>query len=887
MKKLLALFFVGVFVHTSIAQEIPSNIDPNQLTPSQIAQIDIDKLSDAQIQIFVQRFEESGLSEQEMEFALKARGLPEIQISKLKARMIELKRKGIQSGTGFDRMRSRETSPPTEQDIYDVLSGSYQELIEKDEFELQSKIFGFNIFKSELLTFEPNLNIATPKNYILGPGDEIVIDIWGASEQTYQETISPDGYIKIPNVGPVYLSGYTIEKAQQRLKSRLSQIYAGLNPQGGRPANTFSQISLGQVRTIRVSVIGEVLRPGTFNISSLATIGNALYLSGGPNVNGSLRNIELIRNGKVIKSFDGYDFLVRGKQAENVRIEDQDIIRITPYEHRVEIIGEVKREGIYEVKENETFADLVHFAGGFTEQAYSGLIKVKRNNGATREFLDVTTDEIDKVNPKNGDIVKVEGIINKFENRVQVRGAVYREGDFELTEGLTISGLIQKAQGLRGDAFLDRGTIYRIQEDLSTAAIPFNFRRILKGEEEDVLLSREDVVKISSIYDLTEEFYVQIFGEVRNPSVYPFAHNMTVEALILQAGGLRESASGAHIEIARRVKEAEGNVKETAEIFSYSIDEKLALKDAANDFILMPFDQVFVRRSPAYQTQVNIKVEGEAQFPGAYALKKKDERVSDMINRAGGLTPEGFAQGATLIRRTEFNPPKSDDLQRLENLNELKTTSLENIEESGNYETVESENLMLKRIGDVESDIEEYNEAEDAEVGREGINVRRQKLDRILERDSIDTEQAAIKFETIGIDLKQILENPGSKYDLILQDGDVISIPRKLETVRLRGEFLYPSTVRFDDTNSFRDYVAQAGGFSDNAKKSKAYVIYANGSVDRTRKVLFWNNYPRVERGAEVIVPKKPEGKGLSPVEVVAIASALATLALTINSLAR
>jgi len=887
------LFFSIIFLVTkvSLAQEkIPEDFDPSQISASQLGTLNIDDLSDAQLRMFMQRFEDSGLSEQELMNALRLRGMPEAQIDKLKQRMATISTTSKRTGAGQDRVRSEQQAPMKEDELFQTLTKDYEELLDEKKKEKLSKIFGYDLFNSEGLTFEPSLNVPTPRNYTLGPGDEVIVDVWGASEQTYQEIISPDGYIKIPNVGLIYLNGLSIERASERIIDRLTEIYAGLRRSGGQAPNTFAQVSLGQVRTIRVSVIGEALKPGTFNISSLSTIGNVLYLCGGPNLNGSLRNIELLRNGKVENTFDVYDFLIEGELADNVRLQDQDIIRIVPYENRVEVKGEVKRPGLYETRPEETFNDLIRFTGGFTENAYSGLIKVVRNNGHTKQFLDLTKSEFDEASPKNGDLVTVEAIVNRFENRVQVRGAVFREGEYELSEGLTLMELIDKAQGLRGDAFLERGTIYRTQDDYSTEVISFNLRDMLKNEAEDIALQREDIVNISSIYDLKEEFYIQVFGEVKYPGVYPYSELMTVEDLLLKAGGLRESASGSKVEVARRVRERDETkeINETAKIFTFDINKSLALDATASDFKLKPFDQVYIRKSPSYQQQINVKVEGEVNYPGLYALKKKDERISDLIERAGGLTLEAFPAGANLIRRTEYNPPKPDNLVRLEALDKLRTEKEKLLEkQDANYTLSETEELLLQRLQEVEALLEEYEELEDAGQGREGVSVRRQRIEKLLENDSLLQEETVVpKFETIGINLASILENPGSKYDLILNDGDIISVPKELETVRMRGEFLYPITVRYDDKYGFRDYVSQAGGFSDEAKKSKSYVVYANGSVDKTDKFLFWNVYPRVERGSEIIVPEKPERRKMSPGEIIAISSSLASIALVISQIA-
>jgi protein involved in polysaccharide export with SLBB domain len=898
MNPLSKIFFTALFALTFLsgisvlAQNIPE--EAQNITPDQIASIKIDQLSDAQIRIFMERFAETGMSDDDLRAALELRGMPVAEIEKLFTRMQQIRLSGpTKADAGYDKARTR-TEPEKRENAYlDYLTEDYETLIEEEISEKNKRIFGYKLFRTEYLTFEPPTNIPTPVDYQLGAGDEIIIDVWGASEFTYQEMISPDGYIKIPNVGPIYLTGLSMQDAQKRVFNKLSQIYSGLR--GSNP-NTFLQTSLGQVRTVSVTVIGEVLRPGNYSVSALATAFNALYLSGGPNENGTFREIEVIRNNKVHITIDVYDFLVEGIQKNNITLRDQDIIRVKPYQNRVEVVGEVKREGIYEAIETDDFNDLIRFTGGFTENAYREVIKVRRNNGSEKSFLDINSDERDNFTPKNGDYVFVEGILERFNNRVIIKGAVFREGEFELSEGLTVSELIDKAQGLRGDAFLERAVIVRTNPDFSTSVIPISVRKILKGAEEDITLKREDVVKISSIYDLREEFYVTIKGEVNSPGTFPYHANMSVEDLILLANGLRESATGSRVEVARRFAGSdEENTDITAEIFSFDIDKNLELNDNDASFDLKPFDQVFIRRAPNYQRQINIRVEGEARYPGIYALKKKDERISDLIKRAGGITDEGYPSGATLIRRTEFNPPKTDVRENLEKLSELRDRNEYWIDPDDQSATPEATYLQQKRLTDVDKTIEEMDETgEGTEIGSERINARRRQLQQLSERDTatFDMEEdifedEAYQFESIGIDLVQIMENPGSKYDLILMEGDVISVPRKLQTVKMRGEFLYPVTARFDDRLNFRDYVARAGGFTTEAKKSKSYVVYANGSVDRTKKILFFNNYPKVEPGAEVIVPKKVERNKLSATEIVAITSALATLALTINNLTR
>ncbi len=856
---------------------------------AQLSRINIDDISDAQLQAMLLRMQDAGYTLSDVELAMRARGMSEVQVQKLKTRLQKLGTNPAKRGAkaGVDRMRYDNSAPERNDDW--LITGKDLEIQEEDNdnIALRRQIFGYHIFNSEALTFEPNLNIPTPANYQLGPGDEIIIDVWGASEQTYMESISPDGYIKIPALGMIYLNGMTMEQASERVISRLSEIYSGLR---GSSPNTYAQVSLGQVRTIKVHVIGEAVRPGSFDVSSLSKVSHVLYLSNGPNVNGSLRAIDVIRDDSVLATIDIYNFLIGGKLNNNITLRDNDIVRIRPYIGRVEVNGEVKRTGIYEVKEGETFADLLTFAGGFTENAYKARIKVRRNTGSQKEFLDVSEENYGDRPVLNGDEILVEGILDRYANRVQIKGAVFREGEYELTDGLTVAGLIEKAQGLRGDAFMERATVYRSEPDYTYSVQSFNLRDILKNTENDVALQREDIVHISSIYDLSDELYVKIYGEVKSAGSYPFYESMTVEDLIIQAQGLRESASGSQIEIARRNDAGEKSPNNIAEIFVISIDKNLGMSPTDQRFVLQPFDYVFVRKAPGYQPQVTVKVEGEARYPGEYALEKKDERISNLLKRSGGLTEEAFPSGATLIRRTEFNLPVADEKQRMQNLVSI-LEDMEKEQEKNLYVTgSEAQILQEQRLREIREALASYSEAMgNADIGREGLRIRRQRLEQLIQRNSLsqETNPEQYQYETIGIELDKIIASPGSKFDLILQDGDILSIPRELETVRLRGEFLYPITVRYDGSLTFKNYVSRAGGFTDEARRRKSYVLYANGSVDRTTKFLFWNDYPPIEPGAEIIAPPKPERRGLSTGEVVALTSALATLALTIANIMR
>ena len=655
----------------------------------------------------------------------------------------------------------------------------------------------------------------------MGPSDELIIDVWGASQQTYQQKISPEGSIVISNVGPIYLTVMTIKEATCKIKNELSNIYAGLR---GASPNTFLKVSIGNVRSIKINIVGEVYMPGTYTLPSLATVFNALYAAGGPSLNGTLRNVRVVRNGKTIAEVDFYDFMLKGEQKDNISLQDQDVVFINPYENRVEVKGEVKRPLMYDMNCKETLKNLIYFTGGYTGKAYSQQIKIFRKTSRENKVVDVSITQMDTFKMANGDEVMVDSILNRFENRIEIKGAVYRPGVFSLGDSITLKQLIYKAEGLRGDAFKNRAAIYRTKEDLTMEVIPVDLAALLNNSVKDILLQREDLIVVPSIFDIKEEYSLHIEGEVRKPGTYFYIANTSVEDLILQSGGLLESASFARLEIARRIKNsmAENTSPQVAEIYQFQISQDLKLTEADSKFTLKPFDQVFIRRSPGYMTQALVKVEGEVAFPGSYSIANKSERVSDLVKRAGGLTPEAYVKGARLVRKLPV-----DEQMRAK---------------------------ALKRL-------------------------------RAQLKDSVKIDYTQENESAIGINLDEILANPQSAYDLFLQEGDLLKIPKELQTVRLSGEVLYPVIVRFKAGKGLKSYVSSAGGFGPEAKKSMTYIIYANGSIDRTHKVLFFNSFPKVEPGAEIVVPRKPERKGLTTGEAVGISSALATMGLVIVSL--
>jgi len=776
-----------------------------ELMNGDLSKIKIEELSDQQILQLRQRAEESGLTEAQMKAMLITRGFPPNEINKLEERL-KLIDSGLTELKVSDRSR-QDTSQTAEAPELNI------------EFEPgpESRIFGYDLFRNKNLTFEPSLNIPTPPNYQIGPEDQLIIDIWGASQQNYQLSVTPDGNIYIENLGPIQVSGLTIEQASDRIIGRLKNIYAGLS---GPNRNTYAQVTLGNTRTINIIILGEVNMPGTYTLSSFATVFNALYASGGPSFNGSFRNIDLIRNNELIAVLDIYDFLMTGTQDNNIRLRDQDIIKVNPYVSRVDLTGEVKRPGLYELAEEENLEDLITYSGGFSEKAYYKTLTVYRNTDTERKILNVSREDFQNFIMQNGDSIPVSPILKRFENRVTINGAVYRPGEYALNDGLTLNELINRAEGLTDDAFLNRALIYRTRADLSLEIIPVDLKPIINSEA-SFNLNKEDIVSIASIFSLREEYYVEINGEVNHAGIFPYMENTSLEDIIVMAGGLKESASLSKVEVARRIKsgDTEPSNGSISEIFYFNIDKELNIASEASDFKLQPFDKVFIRKSPGYEEAQSLTVEGEVVYPGTYILGSKSDRISDLIGRAGGFTSEAYLEGAQLMRKVEINEERRQEI---------------------------IENLMTESADSLQFNIEESNE------------------------------------QAIGIDLNSIMKSPGSKFDLLLQDKDRLIIPKELQTVRLSGALLFPITVRYDKSYNFNKYISMSGGFADNAKKKKTYVIYANGSVDKTNNFLFIRNYPDVQPGAEIVVPQKLPKEKLTTGEIIGITSALSSMALII-----
>ncbi|WP_435374030.1 SLBB domain-containing protein [Belliella kenyensis] len=835
-----------------------------------ISSINVDELSDEQIRELLNRANEAGLTEDELIQMARLRGLSAPQAEKLQERIEKLNLNGSSGRSSSSSASKRE--PRKQGDLNEITQGIFKFQQDPTLKSEPSQIFGADLFynKNRRLTFEPNLNLATPKTYILGAGDMIYVDIYGQSEKYYEATINPDGFAIIDNVGPISLSGKSIEEATGILKSRLSRYYQGLS--GSNP-NTFIQVTLGNVRTIKINLVGELRLPGTFTLSAFSSVFNALYAAGGPSENGTMRNIKLIRNGKLVQTIDIYDFLINGNANLNQQLQDQDVILVEPFEGRVTVEGEVKRPKIYEVKNGESFGQLLKYAGGFTDEAFQDRINVTRVSGKERAVSDIFKDQFSIFTVKGGDVYKVGKVLNRYSNRVQIKGAVFREGNYALTDGLTLKKLIENADGVRGEAYLERASILRTSADLSTEVISVNLREILEGSSPDIPLQREDVIRISSIYDLKEEVYVQITGEVSKPGTYPFSKQMTVEDLIIMAGGLREAANTKDIEISRRISEPEAGTFSVLVPVSVEID----FSQNGSTEILEPFDNVIIRRKPNFTLEKMVFIEGQVNSPGAFAVQSAKERVSDVIKRAGGLTAFAYAKGATLIRRTEYYNTESEQLRRQKNLIDLQ----EKLQYDPNH--TEAQEMLLERLFKSLGNKDEV--AKSAGESTAASEVKKETISGIVESKA-DISPIKIKeMEAVAIDLEKILNNPGSEFDLILEEGDIISIPRQLQTVRMRGDVVYPTTVRYDNLGGLKYYINRAGGFDNRANRKRTYVVYANGEVARTKSFLGIRAYPRIEPGAEIFVPTKGPRMPMRPGEIVGLTTGLATLVLIVTQI--
>ena len=768
---------------------------------------------------------------QELIDKAKAAGMSETQIQQ------EIAKRMGQSDTGQATQRASEavvtdrtvaTTPGKE-----GLSMEEQRQINLPENDLKETVFGREIFSNKNLSFEPDLNIPTPKNYILSAGDELLINVWGDSELNLKLKVSSEGTILVPSLGPVSVGGLTVEAAENRIRQELGRIMSTLsgNTDG---ANTFVSVSLSQIRSIKVNIVGEVIAPGTYTLPSFATLFNALYAAGGINEIGSLRGIKVYRKSKEVAQLDVYDYLLNGKYEANIRLEENDMIIIPPYDQLAVVRGKVKRNRIFEMKKGETLQQLLNMTGGFTGDAYTKDVRIKRKAGSRYQIATVTEDKYSTFIMMDADSLMVDSVIPFYENRLTITGAVWRPGEYELSPTVnTVKELVKQAAGLKGDEFAGRAQITRLNEDFTTTVIAVDIRGILSGVSPDVELKPEDQLYIPSLFDLREPYTIKVSGAVNfTDTILPYRKSLTVEDAIMMAGGLKESAATVNVEVARRIKDtkAEQNSNQTAEVFNFTLNDNLGLlpadgKTSGTVFTLEPFDEVYVRYSPGYKEQQVIRIDGEITFAGNYVLAVKNSRLSDIVAKAGGITPDAYVKGASLKRKLT-----EDEMRRLETLLEL----------SSNKQS----------------------------------------------RDSVALSLENIKDYSVGIDLEKALANPGTAHDVVLRDGDKLYIPQLQSTVKINGAVTYPNSVTYTKGMSVGDCLSQAGGYNDIARKYPI-VIYMNGKVATTKKsFIFFKRYPKIEPGCEIVVPTKTQrDRKTSLAEVLSIASSTTSMAAMVTSI--
>lgn len=701
-------------------------------------------------------------------------------------------------------------------------------LLEKLMMEkTKRKVFGRNIFNNKNLSFEPNMNIATPQNYRLGPGDAVFIDIYGASQKTIECTVSPDGFVTIDGYGPVEVSGLTVSQANAKLRSTL----------GSRYSSSHIKLTVGETRSIMVNVMGEVKAPGTYTLSAFATVFHALYMAGGTNDLGTLRNIKVYRNNRLVTVVDIYDYMLNGKLTGNVRLADNDVIVVGPYDCLVNLTGKVKRPMWYEMKKNESVGSLLKYAGGFTGDAYTKSVRVVRKTGKEYSVYNVDEFDMSSFQVSDEDSVSVDSILDRYSNMVEIKGAVFRPGMYQVGGEInSVRSLLEHADGLREEAFTARAVMHRMKKDRTLEVVPVDVEGILDGKVADVPLKPNDVLFIPTKQEMMEEQTITIHGEVNYPGIYKYASNETLEDFVLQAGGLKNSASSVKVDVARRVMNPKALTNDSISAYTYSF----ALKDGfvidgTPGFHLMPFDEVYVRKSPGFSKQQNVVVDGEVMFSGTYTLQRKNTRLSDVIKAAGGINDRGYAAGATLVRK----------------INESERKRLE----------------AARKMA-----LEQYEQVAAEEAAKTGKSVDVTNSERIKKFQIEDTY-------SVGIELDKAIANPGSDADIVLREGDRIVVPQYTGTVKINGEVMYPNTVGFVKGKKASYYIDQAGGFSNKAKRGQTYIIYMNGMVAKV------SHNAKPMPGCEIVVPAKATTK-MSIAETMTIGTSVASIATMIATLA-
>lgn len=783
-------------------------------------------MSDSQVMDFIQSEVQAGTSQAQIVTKLVQRGVKVDQIRRVRSNYEkQLKERGLSGkadaaiGKAESRMRSANSETPQGQvsvenaQMADGYASADMMGIGMDNEQDGKKIFGHDIFNNKLLSFEPNMNIATPQNYVLGPGDLLIIDVYGASQKSYQLTVSPEGAVVVPDYGPVQVGGLTVAAAQSRVRSSL----------GSRFSTSDVKVSVGQTRTILVSVMGEVKTPGTYHLSAFASVFHALYMAGGINELGTLRNVRVIRDGRVVSVIDIYDYILHGRLAGNVRLKEGDVVQVGAYDCLVNIAGNVKRPMFYEMRASESVKTLLDYAGGFTGDAYRKSVRLIRRNGERYGIYNIDEFEQASFHVLDGDSVNVGTMLDRYESMAEVNGAVFRPGLYRIGEGgvTTVRDLIEKAEGLTEDAFTAHAVLQRMRADRSREIISVDIAGIMDGRVADIPLENEDVLLILAQVELISNRVVTVNGEVLLPGKYEWAANMTIEDLIMQAGGLTDAASVAKVDVSRRLKDPKATTatSEIAETFTFSLKDGFVI-DGTPGFTLEPYDVVQVRRSPGYHEPRQVRIEGEVTFGGSYTLEKKNQRLSDLVNMAGGVTKDAYVKGARLMRRMS-------DMERARMEMARKTA------------------LQMRE-------------------GYDSISLEKMSLDSVY---------------TVGIRLDEALKNPGGNADIVLREGDQLIIPEFEGTVKISGDVMYANTVSYTEGKKYKWYVRQSGGFGQRAKKSKTYVIYPNGTM------AIASRRTEITPGSEIVVPSKPKRDAMSAAQWVTLGSGVASIASVVSSI--
>lgn len=779
-------------------------------------------MTDSQVAQFIQREMKAGTSQAQIVTKLVQRGVKVEQIRRVKAQyekqQATVQSTGTVSDKDVNRMRVGSSETQTSQEVFSMEgteNATFSDIVDQAIVAQDSiwmaeqgskKVFGRDIFNNRALSFEPAMNIATPQSYTVGPGDQVIVDVYGASQRTISSTVSPDGTITIPGYGPIQLSGLSVAAAKEKLRATL----------GSRYSSSQINMTLGQTRSILINVMGEVKVPGTYTLSGFSTVFHALYMAGGISDLGTLRNIKVYRGGRQISTVDIYEFILNGVMTGNVRLQDNDVIIVGPYEALVQIEGNIKRPMFYEMRKNESVSTLLKYAGGFTGDAYKKSVRLLRNTGNQKSVFTVGEFEMSSFQLDDGDVVSVDGILDRYENMVEIKGAVFRPGLYQLGREInSVRSLIEHAEGVKEDAFTARGVMHRMKDDRSMEVIPVDVKGILAGTMPDIPLKNEDVLFIPTQADLQQMRTLTITGEVMSPGTYQYADNTTIEDLVLQAGGLTDAASTVKVDVSRRIVDpkARTSSKEIAKTYSFSLKDGFVV-DGTSGFVLEPYDVVHVRKSPGFRTPRNITVEGEVLYEGVQTLATKNQRLTDAIKMAGGVTPEAYVQGARLERQLNDD----EKARRKFLLKQLKAQS--------------------------------------------------------EEKDTVDYDQLDLgNTYNVGIYLDKALENPGSEYDIVLREGDRIVVPEYTGVVKISGNVMYPNTVAYQPKKSYKWYINQAGGFGNRAKKNKTWIVYQNGTMAQV------GHGTKVEPGCEIVVPTKARVDYSHLNQLIQIGSSLTTLA--------